>query len=260
VSARAPLWSSPDVALAYREVRGVTDSVRRTWSAAFRAALPDARPRRSLDLGCGTGRFTALLAETFGGSVIGIDASVTMLHERPPAAGAPFTFAAGHATALPLRARTIDLALLSMVYHLLSPPDPVLVELRRVAAPDSVVVVRTPTRELMDRVSFLPCFPGARAIDEARMPSRAGLVEAFAHASFECQSHATIEQEFAASPAEALEKVRRRPFSTLQMISDAAFAEGVARYEAFCRGLPPAPLIEPLDLFVFRPLLPFPVF
>ena len=248
MSTRGTLWNSPDVARAYREVRGVTDSVRRTWSTAFRAALPDARPRRSLDLGCGTGRFTALLAETFGGAVIGVDASVAMLEERPPG----LTFAAGDATALPLRERAIDLALLSMVYHLLSPPDPVLVELRRVVTPGAVVVVRTPTRELMDRVSFLPCFPAAWAIDEARMPTRAGLADVFTKAGFERVSHTTVEQQFAATPAEAFEKVRRRPFSTLRMISDTAFAEGLARYETFCRSLPAAPLVEPLDLFVFR--------
>jgi ubiquinone/menaquinone biosynthesis C-methylase UbiE len=69
VSTPATLWNSADVARAYREVRGVTESVRRTWRAAFRAALPDLRPRRSLDLGCGTGRFTALVAETFGAAV-----------------------------------------------------------------------------------------------------------------------------------------------------------------------------------------------
>jgi ubiquinone/menaquinone biosynthesis C-methylase UbiE len=227
MSTPGTLWGSADVARAYREVRGVTESVRRTWRAAFRAALPDLRPRRSLDLGCGTGRFTALIAETFGGAVIGVDASVTMLEERPAAGAQPLTFAAAQAEALPLRDAVIDLALLSMVYHLLPARDCVVTELRRVAAPDGIVLVRTPTRELMDRVSFLPFFPGARAIDEARMPSRASLVDAF-------------------------EKVRRRPFSTLRMISDAAFAEGLTRYEAFCRSAPAVPIIEPLDLFVFR--------
>ncbi|HEV8142829.1 MAG TPA: methyltransferase domain-containing protein [Methylomirabilota bacterium] len=252
MSTPGTLWNSADVARAYREVRGVTESVRRTWRAAFRAALPDLRPRRSLDLGCGTGRFTALIAETFGGAVIGVDASVTMLEERPAAGAQPLTFAAAQADALPLRDAVIDLALLSMVYHLLPARDCVVTELRRVAAPDGIVLVRTPTRELMDRVSFLPFFPGARAIDEARMPSRASLVDVFTAAGFERLTHATVEQEFAASPSEAFEKVRRRPFSTLRMISDAAFAEGLTLYEAFCRSLPTEPLVEPLDLFVFR--------
>src|SRR5947209_16957174 len=65
--------------------------------AVFCLKKKNTKPRQTLDLGCGTRRFTALLAETFGGSVIGIDASVTMLHERTPAAGAPCTFASSHA-------------------------------------------------------------------------------------------------------------------------------------------------------------------
>ena len=111
MSTPGTLWNNADVARAYREVRGVSESVRRTWRTAFRAALPDLRPRRSLDLGCGTGRFTALIAETFGGAVIGVDASVTMLEERPAARGMPLTFAAAHAGSLPLRDGAIDLVL-----------------------------------------------------------------------------------------------------------------------------------------------------
>jgi SAM-dependent methyltransferase len=225
--------------------------VRQTWGAAFRAALPDARPRRSLDLGCGTGRFTALLAETFGGAVIGLDASVSMLRECPPAPDGALAFAAAQAHAVPLRDTTIDLALLSMVYHLFAPPEPVVAELRRVVRRDGVVVLRTPTRELLDRVAFLPCFPEARAIDEGRIPARASLERVFTAAGFVPLSHATVEQEFASTPADALEKVRRRPFSVLRMISDDAFAAGLARFEAFCREAPPRPLIESLDLFVF---------
>ena len=252
MSVSGALWDRPELARAYREMRGVTEHVRRTWGAAFRAALPDARPRRSLDLGCGTGRFTALLAETFGGAVVGLDASETMLRERLAPAAAPLAFATAHAAALPVRDGAMDLALLSMVYHLFVPREPVIAELHRVLAPGGVVLVRTPTRELLDRVSFLPYFPGARALDESRMPSRASVADVLGRAGFALASRATIDQEFAASPAEAYEKVRRRPFSTLQLIADASFAEGLKRYEEFCRNAPPGPLIEPIDLFVFR--------
>lgn len=73
-----------------------------------------------------------------------------------------------------------------------------------------------------------------------------------AAAGFVPERQTTIEQEFARSPAEAYEKVRRRPFSVLRLIPDAAFAAGLARYEAHCRSAPLTALREPLDLFVFR--------
>jgi ubiquinone/menaquinone biosynthesis C-methylase UbiE len=266
------IWDRAELAATYRDVRGVSANIRRTWSDAFRAALPDARPRRSLDLGCGTGRFTALLAETFGGTVIGLDASVAMLKERPSSGGVPGTvaatggpvtfaaadasasvaFAAADAGALPLRAHTMDLALLSMVYHLLVSPAVTAAELHRVLDAGGAVLVRTPTREILDGIAFLRFFPAALAIDEARMPPRAALEALFHAGGFTGGLGATIEQEFAPTPAAAHAKVSRRPFSSLQLMSDDAFAEGLTRFEAFCRTAPVAPIADPLDLFVFR--------
>ena len=246
------VFDRPEVARVYREVRGVSDEVTGTWGAAFRAALPHARPRRSLDLGCGTGRFTALLAEVFGGFVLGLDASLAMLSERHASGSATVAFGAADAAALPVRRGAVDLALLSMVYHLLPSPPATAAELHRVLGSGGAVLVRSPTREILDRIGFLPCFPEARAIDEARMPARASLEAVFAGAGFRGGLQATVEHEFAATPAEAYAKVSRRPFSSLRLMPDDAFAEGLVRYEAFCRNAPPEPLVDPLDLFVFH--------
>ena len=152
------VFDRPDVARVYREVRGVSDEFSRTWGSAFRAALPAARPHRSLDLGCGTGRFTALLAEVFGGFVLGLDASLAMLDARHASGGAAVAFGAADATTLPIRSDTMDLVLLSMVYHLLRSPAATAAELHRVLGKGGVVLVRTPTREILDRIGFLPCF------------------------------------------------------------------------------------------------------
>ncbi len=247
------IWASADLARAYADVRSeLSDAV---WGEAFRSAVPPAPLRRLLDVGCGTGRFTALLAEVFGSPTIGVDGSPAMLRERALPARTPVAFMGADATALPLREASIDLALLSMVYHLLSAAaaaPPAAGELHRVVRPRGWVLVRTPTLEMLDRISWLPFFPGARALDEARLPPRAHIVATFEQAGFATHASRTIEQEFASSPLEALEKVRRRPFSTLRLLPDDAFEEGLTRYEAHCRTAPPTPLIEPLDLFVFR--------
>jgi SAM-dependent methyltransferase len=185
-----------------------------------------------------------------------------MLKERPSSgdvpgtraadAGGSVTFAAADAGALPLRSGAIDLALLSMVYHLLPSPPAVVAELHRALGPGAAVLVRTHTLELIDRVPFLSFFPEARALDEKRTPARAALGATFAAGGFTGGLHATIEQEFAATPAAAHAKVSRRPFSGLQLMPDDAFAAGLARYEAFCRTAPVAPIVDPLDLFVFH--------
>jgi ubiquinone/menaquinone biosynthesis C-methylase UbiE len=247
------LWASAELARAYADVRtDLSPAARAVWIETFRSAMPAAPPRRLLDVGCGTGRFTALLAEVFGAPALGVDGSLAMLRERAPRAGAPLAFVGADAAALPLRTATIDLALVSMIYHLLAPPHPVIAELHRVIRPGGRVLVRTPTRELLDRVAFLAFFPEARAVDEARMPPRADVRETFARAGFAEHGWRIVEQEFATTPLEALERVRRRAFSTLHLISDEAFGAGLARFEAHCRSLPPIPQPESLEFFVFH--------
>jgi ubiquinone/menaquinone biosynthesis C-methylase UbiE len=255
----AALWENRDLARAYAEVRSdLSPAARATWTDALRAAIPATRFERLLDLGCGTGRFTAFLAGVFGARTLGIDGSPAMLTARARGAGETsargpaLAFAAADAAALPLRRATIDLALLSMVYHLLEPAEPALAELHRVIRPGGWVVVRTPTRELLDRVEFLAFFPQARAIDDARIPPRAELRVAFQRAGFAPHAWKVVEQEFAATPLEALERVRRRAFSTLRLISDEAFEAGLARYEAHCLATPPTPRSEFLELYVFQ--------
>jgi ubiquinone/menaquinone biosynthesis C-methylase UbiE len=250
------IWADAELARAYAEVRsGLSDGLRDLWVGAFRSAVPAGPRLRLLDIGCGTGRFTALLAEAFGSPTIGIDGSPAMLRERALPAGLPVAFASADATALPFRAMSIDVALLSMVYHLLAAAAvaaPAVAELHRVVRQGGSVLIRTPTLEIVDRISWLPFFDGARALDEARLPPRAAIVATFEAAGFAPHTHRIIEQEFARSPLQALEKVRRRPFSTLRLLSDEVFAAGLARYEAHCRGAAPGPLMEALELFAFR--------
>jgi ubiquinone/menaquinone biosynthesis C-methylase UbiE len=115
------IWASADLARAYADVRsGLSESIRSVWGEAFRDAVPVPAPRRLLDLGCGTGRFTVLLGQVFGAPVVGVDGSPAMLRERLAAPGLPIAFASADATALPFRAASFDVALLSMIYHLLS--------------------------------------------------------------------------------------------------------------------------------------------
>jgi len=65
--------------------------------------------RRVLDLGCGTGRFTEMLGDSYHATVVGIDPSLRMLAQRaPPADGTPH-FIAAHAEGLPLGAGSVDL-------------------------------------------------------------------------------------------------------------------------------------------------------
>jgi ubiquinone/menaquinone biosynthesis C-methylase UbiE len=243
---RTPL---PDV---YVQARTLPADSLAVWADLLREIVPPPPPSaRLLDLGCGTGRFTTLLAEVFGVAVLGIDPSLRMLARREAPDASRARFVAGAAEAVPVATGSIDLVLLSMVYHHVRVPE-ALLEVRRVLRPGGHVVVRNPTRECLDHYLFLAFFPEAKAIDVARMPTRAGLAADFLRRGFTAVSHRTVSHVVAGDPRDWYRKVSLRALSSLQLISDEAFTQGLREFEAYCRTADPdRPVREPLDLFVF---------
>ena len=77
--------------------------------------------------------------------------------------------------------------------------------------------------------------------------SRAFLAEGFGRAG-----HRIVRHLFARSYAEYHRKISLRGLSSLQAISDGAFARGLAAFERHCRAQGAGPIYEPVELFVFR--------
>lgn len=250
--ARPAPYHDPAVAAAYREARALPDDVLAVWADALRKLLPDARPRIVVDLGCGTGRFTTMLARTFAVAVLGLDPAPAMLRECRAAGAGVLT--AARAETLPLRDGSVDLVFLSMVYHHLDAARAV-PELARVVRPGGHVVVRNATRDILDGFEYKRFFPETRALDEARMPSRAGLVAAFGGSGFEPAGHRCVQHRIAPGYEAYLDKISRRVFSDLQALPDDLFAARLAAFSAHCRARAAAadgPIDEPVDLFAFR--------
>jgi len=73
-------------------------------------------PRVAVDLGCATGRGAAALAARYPAAhVLGIDSSAGMLRMAAAAGGEAVQLVAGDATALPLRASSVELVLANLV-------------------------------------------------------------------------------------------------------------------------------------------------
>lgn len=101
-------------------------------------ALPPLNRERTLDIGCGTGRFTATL-ETAGADVTGLDvdpAMLTVAAER--VAG---TLVRGDAHALPFGNDTFDLAVTVTAVEFLTDPPTALAEAARVVRPHGRLIV-----------------------------------------------------------------------------------------------------------------------
>ena len=241
--------SLPDV---YRTARTLPPETMDVWGRAIRAMLPVAVAlERVVDLGCGTARFTRLLAEVLHASVVGVEPSMRMLAERELRDGPLARFVAGTAEALPLADGSIDLIFASMVYHHLR-PDAALAEARRVLRPGAHLMLRTPTRESVGEFTYQTFFPEALAIDEARMPSRRALVDACEAAGFAPRAHELVRQRFAADHADYYRKISLRGLSSLLLISDDAFARGLREFAAYCESAEGhEPIYESVELFLF---------
>jgi SAM-dependent methyltransferase len=243
---RTPL---PEV---YRSARTLPAETIDVWGRAIRAMLPDAAPvDRVVDLGCGTARFTRMLADVLHTSVVGVEPSLRMLAEREVRDARLAGFVAGAAEALPLAAGSIDLVFASMVYHHLR-AGAALAEARRVLRPGGHLMLRTPTRETVGEFAYVTFFPEALAIDEARMPSRRALVQACEAAGFALRGHELVRQRFAADHADYYRKISLRGLSSLLLISDDAFARGLREFAAYCRSADRhGPVYEYVELFLF---------
>ena len=243
-------YERPGVAETYRRARALPAEALELWRDVVRALAPPDGVARIADVGCGPGRFSAWLAELFDAAVLGLDPSARMLATAPAAPRVRYVNAAGEA--LPLRSGRLDLAFLSLVYHHLDDPAAVARELRRALRPGGRVLVRTTTRENLAGFAYLAFFPEARALDERRMPARAALRSVFAGAGLAEAAHRTVWQRVAPGPAEYATRIGTRAISTLQQISDTAFARGLAALEAHGRTLAADhAFLEPLDVFAF---------
>ena len=136
-----------------------------------------------IDLGCGTGRFSELLAAHFGVQVICIDPSQKMLGQarRKPAAG-NVVYRQAAAEALSLPDGCVDLVFMSMVYHHFTDPAAVARECHRVLRQGGYVCVRNGTRE-----SDFPhrhFFPALQALIDSDLPSRRDIQSVFAVGGF----------------------------------------------------------------------------
>jgi ubiquinone/menaquinone biosynthesis C-methylase UbiE len=119
-------YDKTDIPATYDKARALSPETRRLWQDLLSVHVDQAEISLVIDLGCGTGRFSELLAAHFGVQVIGIDPSLKMLDQarRKPAIG-NVVYCQGLAEAVPFRDGCTDLVFMSMVYHhfLTHPPS-----------------------------------------------------------------------------------------------------------------------------------------
>lgn len=247
------IYADPAAASRYNAARHLPEETKAFWINSLRAVLPEAPVGRCLDLGCGTGRFTAVLAQTFACPVIGVEPSEAMLAVARAEDLPGVEWKQGSAEDIPLDNGAVGLIFMSQVFHHLDQPQEALQEIHRVLTPGGSLIIRNGTAENNEETEWPRCFPEALAFDSKRISTRRTLEETVCCQLFELMTRQTFRQLFASSYQEYYEKVGQRGLSSLIAISDEAFGRGMERFQEWVSTQPPdQPVYEPVDVFVFR--------
>jgi ubiquinone/menaquinone biosynthesis C-methylase UbiE len=241
------------ISTSYQSGRALSADAAATWAAIVAPFVRRGEKTRILDLGAGTGRFSALFARAFDAHVVGVEPSTAMLAAaRGRNQSTRVAFIAGSAEAIPLRDHSCDVAWLSQVWHHIADRQASVRELRRVVSPGSQVVVRGTFGDRLDGFPTLFRFwPAARDIC-LQLPTVPETVAAFAARGFVLEEHRRVDQTTAASLREFAERTRFRADTALALIADSEFREGQAAIEAAAaEESVPGPVVEGIELLVF---------
>ncbi len=231
-------------AAVYDQGRALSADATELWMVTAQRHVPEAE--RILDLGSGTGRFSAPLADAYSARVVGVEPSAGMRVRAASKRHPRVSIVAGVAENLPLADESCDFAWLSNVTHHFDDLTSAARELRRVA---EVVIIRG-SFSGQEHPSLYRFFPGTRSIVDS-MPSMPETMSAFQAAGFTSLYKELVEYKLAERLAEMVPRIRMRADTTLELISDEEFERGLELLEKTAR-VEHDPVLDSLDLLILR--------
>jgi ubiquinone/menaquinone biosynthesis C-methylase UbiE len=238
-----------EIAATYDLARALTPEALSVWKRLITRDIDRAVISRAVDVGCGTGRFSELLATEFNCQVVGVDPSRKMLGEARRKQPRPdIAFMEGSGEALPLPDSSADLEFMSMVYHHFADKAAVAREGRRVLRPGGYVCVRNSTRET--DFPHRHFFPAMEILIASDLPSRQDIQAVFRESGFTLVLSEVVKQRIASDWEAFIAKTALRADSFLARLSDTEFQQGLTAMENHERR--DSPVTEEIDWFVFR--------
>ena len=226
------------------------------WMNVVATHVKNQRPKRILDLGCGTGRFSEALRARFEAEVIGIDPSKKMLEQaRSKLSGRSIRYEPGRGESIPIPDNSVDLIFMSMIFHHFDDPALAAKECRRVLRGDpqgGTAFLRTGTRERISSYPYVGFFPASRPILEDILPTNTFVREVFEAAGFVLVALELVTQQIAPSYAAYAEKLSAEADSVLASLSRHEFDAGTRALRAHAEHRDGEAVFEPIDVFVFR--------
>src|SRR6202011_1464955 len=131
---------------------------------------------------------------------------------------------------LPFKDGWFERAVMWLVFHLVDRPR-AFAEVRRVLGPDGRLVIATFDPAHFDRYWLNRFFPSLEAIDRARFPGPGDLTRELETAGFGSVRLVSLRQRAAIDRESALERVRGRFISPLQLLDEDEYASGLKKME-----------------------------
>jgi ubiquinone/menaquinone biosynthesis C-methylase UbiE len=245
-------YDKTDIVTNYDKARALTPEQVRLWRDLLSVNIDRAAISLIIDLGCGTGRFSELLATHFGVEVIGIDPSQQMVDQarRKPATGR-VVYRQGSAEAIPLPNGCADLVFISNAYHHFNDRVAAARECHRVLRPAGYVCIRNGVQETIFPHRLF--FPGLQALIESQLPARRELESVFAAVGFTPVVNQIVTQVIAPDWQDFVEKSALRVDSFLARLSDNDFQRGMTALRAHRDEIDQkAAVTEEIAWFVFK--------
>ena len=243
-------YDQTNIASAYNAGRGYSPATLALWLKVFTPWLPEGAT--VLDLGCGIGRYSEILAEHFGAQVVGVDPSEKMLAQAQKKATGSVRYERASGESIPLEDNSIDVVFMSMVLHHFSDQSRVLRECHRILRPRGAVCLRAATCDQIESYPYVPFFIRSGALLRETLQSREVIHSVFSAQGFTCVHYELVRSEIAPTWAAFVEKIAHRADSILVRLSDNEFEEGMTSLREHADVYPvDDPVIEPIDFFVF---------
>lgn len=189
------------------------------------------RDRCILDLGCGTGRVAAALAEQYAATVTGVDSSPEMLEvARSRTPEGVVGLKRGTAEDIPFPDASFERAIMQLVVHLVDRPR-AFAELYRVLVPGGRLVISAVNPAAVGRIWFSKLFPSHAAIDRKRFPAPESLSDELDAAGFTGIRAVPLTERRTYGRGPALQAIRGRFASSFALMSDEEYRAGLERAE-----------------------------
>jgi SAM-dependent methyltransferase len=189
-----------------------------------------------LDVGCGPGRLLADLVARYEVRPMGVDRSPAMIAAARAELGPNADLRVGVAEDLPYDDGEVERAVATMAVHLMDRPR-AFAELHRALRDEGRLAIATADPAYFDQGWMARFFPSYAAADRARFPTADTLSAELRAAGFCEVSGESLAIPRVLARQGALDKLRRRAFSTFEYLSDDEWLHGISLAERALPGM-----------------------